>query len=61
VRGVNESARITEPSGETEVDEMNKTNRGTSSDKNILWFDIAVDDVSRVDIFQIEKLVKFRR
>ena len=61
MRGVNESARITEPSGETEVDEMNKTNRGTSSDKNILWFDIAVDDVSRVDIFQIEKLVKFRR
>jgi len=61
VRGVNESARITEPSGETEVHEMNKTNRGTSSDKNILWFDIAVDDVSRVDIFQIEKLVKFRR
>jgi hypothetical protein len=61
VRGVNESARIMEPSGKTEVDEMNKTNRGTSSDKNILWFDIAVDDVSRVDIFQIEKLVKFRR
>jgi hypothetical protein len=61
VRGVNESARIMEPSGETEVDEMNKTNRGTSSNKNILWFDIAVDDVSRVDIFQIEKLVKFRR
>ena len=61
MRGVNESARITEPSGETEVDEMNKTNRGTLSDKNILWFDIAVDDVSRVDIFQVEKLVKFRR
>ena len=47
--------------GETEVNEMNETNRGTSSNKNILWFDIAVDDVSRVDIFQIEKLVKFRR
>jgi len=61
VRGVNESARITEPSRETEVDEMNKTNRGTSPDKNILRFDIAVDDVSRVDIFQMEKLVKFRR
>jgi len=61
VRGVNESARITEPSRETEVDEMNKTNRGTSPDKNILWFDIAVDNVSRVDIFQMEKLVEFRR
>jgi hypothetical protein len=58
---MDESARITEPSGETEVDEMNMTNRGTSPDKNILRFDIAMDDVSRVDIFQMEKLVKFRR
>ena len=57
MRGVNESARITEKSGETEVDEMDKTDGGAPPDKNILRFDIAVNDVLRVDKFQMEKLV----
>jgi hypothetical protein len=61
VRRVDEGARIAEPSGETEVDEMNKASGGTSSNKNILRFDIAMDDVSRVDIFQTKKLVKYKR
>ena len=45
MRDVNEGVRIAEPSGKTEVNE----------------FDIAVDDVSRVDVFQMEKLVKLKR
>jgi len=57
VRGVNEGARIAEPSGETEVDEMDKANGGAPPNKNILGFDIAVNNVSRVDKFQMEKLV----
>lgn len=62
MRDVNEGARIAEPSGETEVDEMDKTNGGTPPDKNILRFDIAVNDVSRVNKFQMEKLVlKFKK
>ena len=61
MRRVDEGARIAEPSGETEVDEMNKASGGTLSNKNILRFDIAVDDVSRVDIFQMKKLVKYKR
>jgi hypothetical protein len=56
VRDVNEGARIAEPSGETEVDEMDKAIGGAPSDKNILGFDIAVNDVSRMDKFQMEKL-----
>ena len=57
MRGVNEGARIAEQSGETEVDEMDKANGGAPSDKNVLGFDIAVNNVSRVDKFQMEKLV----
>jgi hypothetical protein len=57
VRDVNEGARIAKPSCETEVDEMDKANGGAPPDKNILGFDIAVNDVSRVDEFQMEKLV----
>jgi hypothetical protein len=57
VRCVNEGARITEQSGETEVDEMDKANGGAPPDKNILGFNIAVNDVSRVDKFQMKKLV----
>jgi hypothetical protein len=48
---------IVEPSDETEVYEMDKANGGAPPDKNILGFDIAVNDVSRVDKFQMEKLV----
>ena len=54
---MNECARIAEPSGKTEVDEMDKANGGAPPDKNIFRLDIAVNDVSRVDIFQMEKLV----
>jgi hypothetical protein len=54
---VNEGARIAEPSGKTEVDEMDKANGGAPPDKNILWFDIAVNNVSRMDKFQMRKLV----
>ena len=51
-----------ELSGETKVDEMDKANRGAPPDKNILRFDIAVNDVLRVDKFQMEKLVlEFRK
>jgi hypothetical protein len=57
VRDVNEGARIAEPSRETEVNEMNKANGGVPPDKNILGFDIAVNDVSGVDKFQMGKLV----
>jgi hypothetical protein len=57
VRGVNECARIAEPSGETEVDEMDKANGGALSDKNVLRFDIAVNNMSRVEKFQMGKLV----
>ena len=56
VRDVNEGVRIVEPSGETKVDEMDKAIGEAPSDKNILRFDIAVNDVSRVDKFQMEKL-----
>jgi hypothetical protein len=56
VRDVNEGARIAEPSGETEVDEMNEANGQASPEENILGFDIAVNDVSRVDKFQLGKL-----
>ena len=58
MRGVNEGARITEPSGETEVDEMDKVNGGAPPNKNIFGFDIAVNDVLRVDKFQMKKLVE---
>ena len=59
---VNEGTRITELSGETEVDEMEKVNGGALPNKNILRFDITVNDVLRVDKFQMEKLVsEFRR
>jgi hypothetical protein len=62
VRDVNEGARIAEPSGETEVNEMDKANGRALPEKNILRFDIAVDDVSRVDKFQMGKLVlEFRK
>jgi hypothetical protein len=61
LRGVNEGARIAEPSGETEVDEMDKASGGAPPDKNILGFDIAVNDVSRVDKFQMVKLVGVRK
>jgi hypothetical protein len=54
---VNEGARITEPSGETKIDEMDKAIGGALPDKNIVEFDIAVNNVSRVDKFQKEKLV----
>lgn len=57
MRDVNEGARIAEPSGKTEVDEMDKMNGGAPADKNILRFDIAVNDVSGVDKFQMGKLV----
>ena len=57
MRGVNESARIAEKSGKTEVNEMDKMDGGAPPDKNILGYDIAVNDVSRVDKFQMEKLV----
>ena len=58
MRGVNEGARITEPSGKTEVDEMDKVNGGAPPNKNIFGFDIAVNDVLRVDKFQMKKLVE---
>ena len=62
MRGVNEGARIMEQSGKTKVDEMDKANGGAPSDKNFLRFDIAVNNMSRVDKFQMEKLVwKFRK
>jgi hypothetical protein len=57
VGDVNEGARITEPSGKTKVDEMGKANGGAPSDKDILGFDIAVNNVSSVDKFQTDKLV----
>ena len=55
MRDVNEGVRITEPSGTTEVNEMDKANGGASPNKNILGFDIAVDGVSGVDRFRMEK------
>jgi hypothetical protein len=57
VRNVNEGARIVEPSGKTKVDEMDKASGRALSDKNVFRFDIAVNDMSRVDKFQVEKLV----
>jgi hypothetical protein len=51
VRGVNESARIAEPSGEAEVDEMDKAIEGAPPNENVIGFDITVNDVSRVDEF----------
>jgi hypothetical protein len=57
VRNVNEGERIVEPSGETKVNEMDKASGRALSDKNVLGFDIAVNDMSRVDKFQVEKLV----
>jgi hypothetical protein len=57
VRNVNEGARIMEPSGKTKADEMDKASKRALSDKNVLGFDIAVNDMSRVDKFQVEKLV----
>jgi hypothetical protein len=59
---VNEGARIVEPSGETKIDEMDKVIEGALPDKNIVGFDIAVNNVSRVDKFQKKKLVlEFRK
>jgi hypothetical protein len=46
-----------EPSGKTKVDEMDKASGRALSDKNVLGFDIAVNDMLRVDKFQVEKLV----
>jgi len=61
-RGVNEGVRVVELSGKTEVDEMDKANEGTSPYKNIVGFDIAVNDVSGVDEFQMGELVlEFRK
>ena len=57
MRDVNEGARIAEQSGKTEVDEMDKTNGGTPPYKNIIGFDIAMNDVSGVDKFKMVKLV----
>jgi hypothetical protein len=57
VRNVNEGARIAEPSGKTKVDEMDKASRRAPSDKSVPGFDIAVNDMLRVDKFQVEKLV----
>jgi hypothetical protein len=57
VRNVNEGARILEPSGKTKINEMDKAIGGALPDKNIVGFDIAVNNVSRVDKFQKEKLV----
>jgi hypothetical protein len=57
VRNVNEGVRIAEPSGKTKVNEMDKAIGRALSDKNVLGFDIAVNDMSRVDKFQVEKLV----
>jgi hypothetical protein len=57
VRNLNEGARIAEPSGETKVNEMDKASGRALSDKNVLGFDIAVNDMSRVDKFQVKKLV----
>jgi hypothetical protein len=51
VRNVNEGARITEPSGKTKIDEMDKAIGGALPDKNIVGFDIAVNNVLRVDKF----------
>ena len=56
MRDVNEGVRIAEPSGETEVNEMDKMIGEAPSDKNIFGFDITVNDVSRVDKFQMEKI-----
>ena len=55
--GVNEGVRIVEPSGEAKIDEMDKVNEGALANKNIIGFDITVNDVSRVDEFQMEKPV----
>jgi hypothetical protein len=57
VRNVNEGARIAEPSGKTKVDEMDKASGRALSDKSVLRFDITVNDMSRVDKFQVKKLV----
>jgi hypothetical protein len=57
VRNVNEGARIAEPSGETKVYEMDQASGRAPSDKNVLGFNIAVNNMSRVDKFQVEKLV----
>jgi hypothetical protein len=57
VRNVNEGARIAGPSGKTKVDEMDKASGRAPSNKNVLGFDIAVNDMSRVDKFQVKKLV----
>jgi hypothetical protein len=56
VRNVNEGARIAEPSGETKINERDKAIGGAPPDKNIVGFDIAVNNVSRVNKFQKEKL-----
>ena len=62
MRDVNEGTRIAEPSGETEVEEMEKVNGGAPPDKNIFRFDITVNDVLRVDKFQMGELVsEFRK
>ena len=62
MRSVNEGAGIAKPSGETKINEMDKAIGGAPPDKNILGFDIAVNDVSRVDKFEKEKLVlEFRK
>jgi hypothetical protein len=57
VRNVNEGVRIVEPSGETKVDEMDKVSGRAPSDRNVLGFDITMNDMLRVDKFQVEKLV----
>jgi NADPH-dependent curcumin reductase CurA len=59
---VNEGVRIAEPSAKTKIDEIDKVIRGAPPDKNIVGFDIAVNNVSRVNKFQKGKLVlEFRK
>ena len=55
MRGVNEGARITEPSGKAKINEMDKVNEGAPPNKNIIRFDIAVNDVLRVDVLELRR------
>jgi len=53
---VDESAGISELSGQAEVNEI-YNHGGTMPKKNIFRFDIAMNNVSRVDELQVRKLV----
>jgi hypothetical protein len=55
-RNVDESTGISELSGQAEVDEM-YIHGGTTPKKDIFRFDIAMNNVSRVDELQMRKLV----